>query len=232
MSLIGDLYDFFQPRVCGMCGRRLLSGERDLLCSTCQLAFPYARPPYAAGSPFERRFWGKLPVVRAAALFRYRGGSSSASPVLSLKYARRPDIGHALGRSLALRLQATDFFAGIDLIVPVPLSRQRQRRRSYNQSEQIAEGIGRVAGLPVCTDAVRRTVDNPSQTGIDAFSRADNVAGIFAVVRPEAIAGRHVLLVDDVATTGATLVSCGSELAQVDGVRISIAVLGDAGDLV
>lgn len=229
MAFLADLFQFFFPRTCAVCGRRLTPAEGGLLCAACQLSFPYARPPYVPGSQLERRFWGKMPVVRAAALFRYHGGSDSAAPVLGLKYAHRPDLGYQMGRQLARQLLTTDFFSDIDVIVPVPLARVRQFVRGYNQSVAIARGLGDVAGLPVETRAVRRTVNNPSQTKYAAHRRAENVEGIFRVVRPRAVAGRHILLVDDVATTGATLASCGAELARQPGVRISVAVLGDAG---
>ena len=135
-----------------------------------------------------------------------------------------------MGRAMAADLADSDFFDGVDLILPLPLSRRREKRRGYNQSTELARGVSEITGLPVDTSSVARTVDNPTQTHLTGQERQANVAGIFRLLRPEALRGRHVLLVDDVLTTGASLISCGQTIAAAGGVRLSVLTLALAGD--
>lgn len=155
-SLLHSLFDFFVPRTCLVCGRRLSEGETGYLCTACLMDFPFVRPPYVAGSRTERRFWGILPMGRAATFFCYQSHTASTRIILALKYGRQPHIGDHFGFLMGQQLTKTDFFDGVDCIVPVPLTRWRQFRRGYNQSEHIAKGLARASGLPVQTDLVRR----------------------------------------------------------------------------
>ena len=225
-SLLHSLFDFFVPRTCLVCGRRLSEGETGYLCTACLMDFPFVRPPYVAGSRTERRFWGILPMGRAATFFCYQSHTASTRIILALKYARQPHIGDHFGFLMGQQLTKTDFFDGVDCIVPVPLTRWRQFRRGYNQSEHIAKGLARASGLPVRTDLVRRKKNRRSQTRVGPHMRASNVEGIFCITHPERVAGLHILLVDDVLTTGATLTSCGRTLAAAGVAKISIATLG------
>lgn len=225
-SLLRSLFDFFVPRTCLVCGRRLTEGETGCLCTACLMDFPFVRPPYVAGSRTERRFWGILPMGRAATFFCYQSHTASTRVILALKYGRQPHIGRHFGFLLGQQLATTDFFDGVDCIVPVPLTRWRQFRRGYNQSEHIARGLAQAARLPVRTDLLRRKKNRRSQTRVGSHMRASNVKGIFCVPHPERVAGLHVLLVDDVLTTGATLTSCGKALAAAGAAKVSIATLG------
>ena len=117
------------------------------------------------------------------------------------------------------------YFEGVDVIVPVPLARRRERRRGYNQSLMIARGIGSVAGISVDNGLLLRIVDNPTQTMRTAKQRLENVEGIFRAVNEERIRGRHVLLVDDVVTTGATITACADRLVAAGARTISVLTL-------
>lgn len=144
-----------------------------------------------------------------------------------MKYKGRPDVCVAMGTLLAESVGSVDFFADIDAIVPVPLSRKRLRQRGYNQAEQIAKGIGKATGIRVFPDVLRRKVDNATQTRLNSDMRMVNVHDIFEVVRTNGIKARHILLVDDVVTTGATLLSMARTLAaSFPGVRFSVACVG------
>jgi ComF family protein len=129
----------------------------------------------------------------------------------------------------ANQLQGTGFLDGIDAIVPLPLHWRRQLKRHYNQSHYIARGISQVTHIPIYKNVVRRVRNNPSQTHLTLRERIENVEGIFQLTRPELIAGKHILLVDDVTTTGSTLSSCARELAKATDVSISILTLAVAG---
>lgn len=130
---------------------------------------------------------------------------------------------------MAEELKATNFFDGIDLIVPIPLSRKKKRQRGYNQSDWIAWGISESTGIPTDTDSVQRNISNPSQTALNNQQRRENVRDIFAVRHPENLESRHILLVDDVITTGATMLSCAETIARTCNIRISVLSLAWAG---
>ena len=149
-----------------------------------------------------------------------------AQLVYELKYHGRPDIGEDMGRLMAYEMQLARFFDGIDVLLPVPLSKKRLRQRGYNQSEMLARGVSEVTGLPVVTKALRREHFQKSQTLLNRQERRENVEGTFILKRPELLEGKHVLLIDDICTTGATLLACGEALRAVNGIRISILTLG------
>jgi len=220
--------DALFPRTCAVCGSRLSAGERHV-CAACLLALPTTRLRGESGNPVERIFWQDFKPVRATAYMFYHPGSDSGLIIKRLKYNGRRALGPLLGRLAAQQLEGTDFFDGVDCIIPLPLARRRQRQRGYNQSEEIAKGVAQISGLPIETDAARRIVDNPSQTGFNREERRANVQGIFRITKPEKLRGRHVLIVDDVITTGATLTSFALALLEVEGVSVSILAVALAG---
>ena len=178
----------------------------------------------------ERLFWAQFPICRANALLGYHGGDDSRKIVLALKYRNRQQIGEHFGRIMAADLIDTTFFEGIDAIVPIPLSKKRQLQRGYNQSESLAEGVSKVTGIPVLNNIVERIKDNPTQTKLNTPQRKQNVEGIFRTIDKDSIRGKHILLIDDVLTTGATILSCAQELSKDTDVRISILTLFVAGN--
>lgn len=216
------------PKACVVCGRRL-EERRQTVCAACYSAFSFISPGNLADNATERLFRLRLPVVRACSFLRYLPEGNERLLVLNLKYSHRPETGVQLGRFMAAALLPTGLFEGIDLIVPVPLSAERERKRGYNQSLMLARGIAEATGIGVAADVVARVVDNPSQTRLRTEERRENVKNIFALRDARRIARRHILLVDDLLTTGATLLSCGSELAKAEGVRLSILTLAQAG---
>jgi len=219
------LLDLVSPRCCVSCGRRL-SAEESVLCPSCRLHLPltdFVLQPF--DNQMARMFWGKMPVEKVASYFFYEPKTVSADVVHALKYHGRDDVAEALGCMVARRFARYDFFSGIDVIVPVPLTRRRLWQRGYNQSLSVARGISSVTGVPI-EQALKRTRFAGSQTRLRAEERQSNVEGAFRLRRAEAVRGRHVLLVDDVVTTGATMLACGHELLRAEGVKISILSLG------
>ena len=167
-------------------------------------------------------------VVRATAYFYYYKEGKYSSLIHHLKYHDHPQVGTYLGRVAAKELQASGFFDSIDLIVPVPLSKRKFRQRGYNQCDYIACGISEITGIPTHTDCIKRAIDTDTQTHKGRSDRWKNTEGIFCVTRPEALKGKHILLVDDVATTGATLHACISSLLTAPSIRVSIFALTKA----
>ena len=176
----------------------------------------------------EQLFWGKIPLERATSFFFYRKGSDFRQILHQLKYGGRKELGAIMGRYMASELLPSGFFKGIDVIIPVPLHKKKQQLRGYNQSEWIVRGIAAVTGIPVNTESVIRKKNTETQTRKSTFERWENVDGIFELRSSEHLQGKHVLVVDDVLTTGATTVACVSALMEVQGIRISILTLAVA----
>ena len=227
-QLLKDVENILFPRSCAVCGRRLNSAE-DFICSNCYLDLPFTQIRGQEGNVVERLFWEQIRIERASSFLWYKGGAKSIRPVLSLKYNDRPQYGIYFGKIMANDLKDTGFFDGIDSIIPVPLAKKKKRKRGYNQSEYLAKGLSMITGIPVRDDVVRRIIANPTQTRLNAEQRKKNVENIFKLVNGKAIEGKHVLLLDDVITTGATILSCAKELDKVENLRISILSLMLAG---
>lgn len=173
-----------------------------------------------------RLFWGHIDVVRAAAWMVYQPGSNATRIIRLMKYHHRPDAAQAAGRIAAREMAAEGFFDGVDFLLPVPLTPQRERTRGYNQSRELAQGISAMTGIPILDRAVMRIHFSESQTRQTPADRRRNVEGAFTLAQPEAVRGRHVMVVDDVVTTGSTMQACCKEMVDVPGVRISIFALG------
>ena len=216
------------PRQCAVCGASLQEGE-EAICIRCNMDMPRTNYHCAKDNPVERMFWGKIPLVRATSYFFYHKGSDFRRVLHQLKYGGRKDIGEAMGRFMAEELAATNFFGGVDIIVPVPLHPRKQRMRGYNQSECIARGVSSVAGIPMDVFSVIRKKHTETQTRKSTYERWENVNGIFLLRYPERFVGKHILIVDDVLTTGATTTACADAFQGVEGVRISILTLAMAG---
>lgn len=226
MTLIRDIMNFLLPRQCIICGTTL-TGHEHSLCGNCLLRLPRTDCHLVEHNYMERLFWSRIPIERAAAFFHH-DGIKVRSILYNLKYYSRPDVAFDMARIYAEELDESDFFAGIDCIVPVPLHWRRRLKRRYNQSDYIAKGLSKHTGIPVLTNVVKRVVNNPSQTKMNSIDRKQNVERIFCLTQPEKIRGKHVLLVDDVITTGSTLISCAQELAKAGDVRISVLTLAIA----
>lgn len=216
------------PRRCVVCGARLVEGEEGI-CLRCNMDMPRTNWHLLPDNPVEKEFWGKIPLEHATSFFLYHKGSDFRHVLHLLKYGGRKDIGRIMGRFMAQELQDSGFFEGIDRIVPIPLHPLKRKERGYNQSECLARGLSAVTGIPVDTSGVKRVVHTQSQTRKSAYERWENVAGIFRVEHPEHYAGQHILLVDDVLTTGSTITACADAFAGVEGLRISVLTLAKAG---
>ena len=186
------------PRCCVVCGRPLAKGE-ECICTECNINLPRTNYHLRKDNPVERLFWGQIPLERATSFFFYEKGSDFRLILHRLKYGGQKEIGAIMGRYMAAELLSSHFFQGIDVIIPIPLHKKKQQIRGYNQSE-------------------RKSV----------FERRDNVEGIFELQHPETLAGKHILIVDDVLTTGSTTLACASCLVNVEGIRISILTLATA----
>ena len=228
ISFWGRLLDLISPRVCVVCGGRLTVTE-ETLCSKCYLHLP--RTDFGSDlyeNVMAKLFWGQIQIEKATALFYYEPHAETANILYELKYKNHPEIGEVMGRMMARELQKNGLFDDIDAIVPVPLARKREHERGYNQSLMLAKGVSEVTGLPIYNKVVRRTKFVGSQTHRGRWERNENVADVFELMDGESICGKHLLLIDDVVTTGATIIACAQEMQKASDVKISVLALGFA----
>lgn len=221
-SFFSRLLDVVAPRSCAVCGCRLTLSER-FICVACNMNLP--RTDFNGDfykNEMAQRFWGRMPVERAFALVRHYPHADSANVIYQLKYGKKPLLGREMGEFIASELLPGGFFEGITAILPVPLARKRQRQRGYNQSMELARGVATVTRLPIIAKAVRRISFAKSQTELSHHDRNENVENAFEIVDPAALRGQHVLLIDDVVTTGATMVACGTQILLAGDVKISV----------
>jgi ComF family protein len=222
------LFDLISPRQCVVCGERLTVTEQ-VICGKCNLHLPrtgYQYSPY--DNVMAKLFWGQIHIERATAMFFYESHARTANIIYELKYKNHPEIGNIVGRMLAKEIQPSGFFDGIDGIVPVPLAKKRLRQRGYNQSMEIAQGVSEMTGLPIYMKVVRRNSFKGSQTNKGRWDRQENVEHVFELTDATAVNNKHLLIIDDVITTGATCIACAKALCQSGNIRISILALGFA----
>ena len=227
MQWINDLKELLFPRYCKVCRRRLMQSEQHL-CINCLLDLPRTHYEREPNNLLMQHLMEWPEVIRATAYFYYYKEGKYSSLIHHLKYYDHPEVGTYLGRLAATELKASGFFDGIDLIIPVPLSKKKQRQRGYNQCDYIARGISEITGSIICTDCIERSINTDTQTAKGRIERWKNTEGIFRITNAETLKGKHILLLDDVATTGATLHACISTLLTVPGVRVSVFALAKA----
>lgn len=223
-NYIDDFLHLLFPHNCLGCGTETLNNE-DIICARCFVELPttgfFSRP----GNPVEKIFYGRMPVEHAGSAYYFNKDSLIQHLVIQLKYKNNREAGYYLGRLLGKAIDASQRFNDIDCIIPLPLNEKKLFRRGYNQASLIAAGITQVWKKAVNELAVGRIVFTDTQTHKDRITRWQTMEGVFTVVDKDELRDKHVLLVDDVITTGATIEACGSAILQVPGTKVSIATL-------
>ncbi len=224
MSVFNDLLSLFFPQLCAGCNSPLVKGE-DILCLNCLADLP--RNDFSDGkeSPFALTFLGRIDYCYAASYYCFDKGGRVQHLLHELKYKGRKDIGFKLGLMFGFELDQQPQFTQIDAIIPVPLHPRKQRSRGYNQSTEICRGISQSMNRPLILGNLIRKVYTSTQTTKGRYERWENVSGIFSVKNSKTLLGKHILLVDDVVTTGATIEACSEPLLKIPGVKLSIAAL-------
>ncbi|MCD7969895.1 MAG: ComF family protein [Alistipes sp.] len=227
-AALADLCGLFFPPVCAACGRGV-TREMGFMCAECRLDIPLTEYWKMPDNPVMDRFAGRLPVVQASAFIHYVHGSRYRELVHGFKYSGGWKSARDMGLWYGSCLAESGLYGEVDVVVPVPLHRRKLLGRGYNQAQYIAAGIASTLGVELSTGNLVRSRHGRSQTAVEGHERWENVDGAFKVVKPQAFADRHILLVDDVLTTGATLTACGQAiLDSVPDARISIAALAAA----
>jgi ComF family protein len=211
-ALKNALLDFIYPKTCLACETERLS-EENFICISCMIELPKTHSHVKPLESMERKFWGKIPV-RAVYSFLYFPKNSSMQNILyAIKYKNKPQLAEILGKWYSIELKNANIDKNIDLIVPVPMFKAKQRLRGYNQAEEFGRGLEEGLGIEMITDKLIKTKSTVSQTKTKSrFARFRNTEGVFTVLDPEAIKDKRILLVDDVLTSGATLEEAGRAL--------------------
>lgn len=222
-----DFVSLFFPRQCAACGNNLVKGER-IVCLTCLHDLPFTDFHLQHDNAIAKRFWGRVDVYAATSLLHFQKGNKVQQLVHELKYNGRDDVGVYLGEMLGKKLLGADDYKDVALVVPVPLHWRKQLKRGYNQSACFAEGIASAMGVQVSTELLQRARHTQTQTKKSREERWLNVKDVFVLKDPEKHQGKHIILVDDVVTTGATLEACAQKLLLIPGARVSIATIAVA----
>ena len=226
-NLLRDLVNLFYPNHCLTCGYPLVKNEQ-FICLYCHCKIPNTNYHINKSNSARDLFSGYTQVNEVVSYLFFEKEGITQKLIHSLKYFGNKELAAYLARTAAIELKATGCFASIDAILPIPLHPKKEKKRGYNQSEWIAKGIGSIYGVEIERKFLRRITDTQSQTRKSIYDRHVNVERIFEVSNPSELFGKHVLLVDDVLTTGATISSCIDALISVPDIKVSIFTLSIA----
>lgn len=221
MMIWNDLLNLFFPNLCLSCKEPLIKGEKHI-CIQCLYKLPKTGFHRRKDNPAEQLFMGKFPFEHATSFLYYEKGSISQILIYALKYKGNKELALYMGILAARDLTISGNYSSVDVIVPVPLHFRRQQVRGYNQAEYIARGIASVLNKPIDIQSLQRIQTNTTQTTKSVFDRWANVQEIFSLSAMQNFAGKHILLVDDVITTGSTIGACAEVILTLPNTRVSL----------
>jgi ComF family protein len=227
MNLLDYLIELLYPRLCIVCGDKLIEQE-NWICLHCLHHIPRTNFHLAPENRVAQLFYGRVKIENATSFFYFSKGSKYQTLLHSLKYKGMKEVGEEIGKQFGIDLMKSPDFASVDVVCPVPLHPSKEKKRGYNQSWWIASGIAKQMNKDLSTGNLKRSTATETQTRKSRFARWQNVEGIFEVSDPEAFSGKHILLVDDVVTTGATLEACATAILSTTNAKVSIATLATA----
>jgi ComF family protein len=227
MSIFYDFISLIFPRVCTACGKPLFKFE-NVICTFCEQNLPRTNFHEEKDNPVSRTFWGRVNLENAAAMLYFNKGSKVQTLIHKLKYKGKKEVGIRIGEIYGKDLRESELYKDVDIIIPVPLHLAKQRKRGYNQSEMIAIGLGKSFNKFVDTQTLKRVKHTETQTKKSRIKRWENVKEIFEVKNTDGFKNKHILLVDDVLTTGATIESCVNAFGNDPGFRISVITIAYA----
>lgn len=223
---INDFFNLFFPDLCVACNSHLVNQE-NLICTKCLYNLPKTMFHVDENNPVAKLFWGRTKVEFATAFFHFNKGSKYQGMMHKFKYHNCKEIGFVLGKYFGTSIKDSNFNK-IDIIIPVPLHKSKLKKRGYNQSEWIAKGMSESLSKPIDSNTLIRKIATETQTRKSRFERWKNVDNIFGIQNADHIKGKHILLVDDVVTTGSTLEACANAILEIENTKVSIATLAVA----
>lgn len=227
MKLLNDFISLLYPKICILCGNTLFKNE-EIACTLCLYKLPRTNFHLLEENPVSKVFWGRVKVEHASSFLYFRKKGIVQTLIHHFKYKGRKDIGVFLGKLYGHELSESKLYDEIDYIIPVPLHKKKLLSRGYNQSDMFAYGLNESMGIEVLSDILYRKKHSSTQTKKSRFERWENVEEIFELKEAERIRNKHILLVDDVITTGATLEACIQILKQVKGLKVSVVTIAFA----
>ncbi len=225
--ILEDLLGLLYPNLCYGCFKHLYAGE-SLICTDCLYHISYTDHHLDLKNRVAKQLWGRVNFNAAMALLNFKKGARVQNLIHHLKYKNQRLLGEKLGTMVAEKLLVSPFFGEIDLIVPVPMHPRKEQKRGYNQSECIAKGIAAVLNVPVNRTALLKVTETSTQTNRSRYARHENMKMVFLLAKPAELKGKHILLVDDVITTGATIEACALEICKGNIAKLSIAAVAFA----
>lgn len=226
-NLLASIGQMLFPDLC-VCCDGYLSQQEESICDLCLYTLPRFELIGEIDNPLAKKFWGRLNLEAATAYLSYKSTNDVKKLLHELKYKGNLDLGEEMGKWLGTSLIKTGNFQNIDCVIPIPLHPARQKFRGYNQCDLLGNGLCETMKIPLLKDLVVRERYNGTQTKKKRYERYINSKELFRVLNPEKLENKHVLLIDDVITTGSTMESCGEVLLDVKGLKLSLASLAVA----
>jgi len=226
-EIFSQFIGLFYPNICAVCRQSLVIGEK-MICLACLQKIPRTRLHLVKDNVIEQRFWGKVQLERVTAFYYFTKKSNFQKILHQLKYNNNRKIGVAMGKYAAVELVESEEFANFDYLVPVPLHPKKLQKRGYNQALCIAQGLAEILNGEINTENLVRVIENPTQTKKSVYERWENTKGIFAVKNPQLFENKRILLIDDVLTTGSTLIACIEAINEVCNAKVSVFTLAVA----
>ncbi len=224
LRILTDFIRLFYPNLCMVCHNDLAEGE-SVICTSCLYHIPRTKYWLDSENAVAKIFWGRAFVQNACSFFFFAKGSNYRKLLHHLKYNGKKEVGYILGKEFGNELKRVDAYKDIDFIVPVPLHPKRFKQRGYNQAEEIAKGLQESMGISLSTKNLIRSGYTETQTRKTRTQRVDNVSKAFCLENSNDFKGKHILIVDDIVTTGATLEECAATVLQAEDAKVSIVTL-------
>ena len=221
MTLINDFLSLIYPRYCEACGSNLYKHE-DLICNQCIITLPHSNYHLSPANEINLLFAGRVPLIHALCIFNFEKSGRVQKLIHALKYQNQMGLGIWLGNYYANLLKVNSILEDVDLLIPIPLHKKKLKQRGYNQSECFAKGLSEVFERPMLNNCILRLSETSTQTKKKKFERWQNVEGVFKINNPSILENKHVLLVDDVITTGATIDAAWQTIKDIEGIKISV----------
>jgi ComF family protein len=225
--MVKEFLQYFFPNNCPGCHQPFLTGE-SMICFACRASLPKTGYHHLKDNPVAKTFWGKVNVYAATAVFYFDKGETLQKLLHQLKYKGNKEVGIAMGKWMAEELQESEDFKNVECVIPVPLHKNKLRMRGYNQSEMIAQGIAEKWNIALQKDLLIRKKNTETQTRKNRFDRFKNVDNVFDIENKQAYENKHILLVDDVITTGSTIAACVEKFETIRACKISVAAVACA----
>lgn len=223
-TALSNLLGLFYPKKCPTCAK-VISNYEEILCLSCKMELPIIDFTDNEDNIIEKLFYGRIPVEAATSLLYFNKRGIVQRLIHQLKYKGQQEIGKFLGEWLGKKMLLTNRFNSLDCIIPVPLHPKKLKKRGYNQVDTFGESLSKRLEIPLINDKLLRISKSNTQTFKNRFERWKNVEEIFELSDKEFFKNKHILLIDDIVTTGATLESCCIQLLKTDNIKISIATM-------